>query len=122
MMSSIGTQETRREPNPVIPDQHSQGGGLQTAVLASIAIGAVVVVSALTVTVTFDDGTEAYHPEATEEYGHLSDDELMVEIKQLEDRMYAHARDLEFEEAARLRDQIEDIKARYLDMPQQNVN
>ena len=31
-------------------------------------------------------------------------------IKQLEDRMYAAARDLEFEEAARLRDQIRQIQ------------
>jgi len=31
-------------------------------------------------------------------------------IKQLEDRMYAAARDLEFEEAARLRDQIRSIQ------------
>ena len=35
----------------------------------------------------------------------------------MEEKMYNHARDLEFEEAAVIRDQIEDIKARYLDMP-----
>jgi excinuclease ABC subunit B len=32
-------------------------------------------------------------------------------IKQLEDKMYAHARDLEFEDAARLRDEIQRIRA-----------
>ena len=32
-------------------------------------------------------------------------------IKQLEEKMYAHARDLEFEEAARLRDEIRRIQA-----------
>ena len=31
-------------------------------------------------------------------------------IQELEKRMYQHARDLEFEEAARLRDQIRRIK------------
>ncbi len=34
-------------------------------------------------------------------------------IKQLEERMYRHARELEFEEAARLRDEIAAIKARW---------
>ena len=31
-------------------------------------------------------------------------------LKQLEDRMYKHARDLEFEDAARVRDQIRKLK------------
>ena len=31
-------------------------------------------------------------------------------IQQLEERMYAHARDLEFEEAAHIRDQIGELK------------
>jgi excinuclease ABC subunit B len=35
-------------------------------------------------------------------------------IKQLEERMYAHARNLEFEEAARLRDEIERIRGEML--------
>jgi excinuclease ABC subunit B len=51
------------------------------------------------------------------EYFNFSSDQLMAEVKKLEDKMYAHARDLEFEEAAQLRDQIDEIKARFLDMP-----
>ena len=51
------------------------------------------------------------------EYHAMSSDELMAALKRLEDRMYAHARDLEFEEAAKLRDEIEEIRSRFLDMP-----
>ena len=35
---------------------------------------------------------------------------LMKKIKQLEQAMYRHARDLEFEEAAKLRDEIQRIR------------
>jgi excinuclease ABC subunit B len=42
---------------------------------------------------------------------------LMKKIKQLEDRMYKHARDLEFEEAAKLRDEIKSIRASGLGIP-----
>ena len=55
------------------------------------------------------------------EYAHLSSDELMSELKLMEEKMYDHARDLEFEQAALIRDQIEDVKATYLDMPKHNV-
>jgi len=42
---------------------------------------------------------------------------LMKKIKQLEDRMYKHARDLEFEEAAQLRDEIRRIQSDGLGLP-----
>jgi len=42
---------------------------------------------------------------------------LMKKIKQLEERMYRHARDLEFEEAARLRDEIHRIQTTGLGLP-----
>ncbi len=48
--------------------------------------------------------------EATE-YAASSPEALMKRIKQLEQQMYKHARDLEFEQAAQLRDEIERIKA-----------
>ena len=38
-------------------------------------------------------------------------------IKQMEDRMYAAARDLEFEEAARLRDQIRVLQEKVFTNP-----
>ncbi len=55
------------------------------------------------------------------EYRDLTSDQVMAEVKKLEDKMYAHARDLEFEQAAEIRDQVEDIKARFLDMPTHNT-
>jgi excinuclease ABC subunit B len=42
---------------------------------------------------------------------------LVKKLKQLEERMYKHARDLEFEEAARLRDEIEKLRAEGLELP-----
>ncbi|MDX1595221.1 MAG: excinuclease ABC subunit UvrB, partial [Gammaproteobacteria bacterium] len=42
---------------------------------------------------------------------------LMQKIRKLEERMYRHARDLEFEEAARLRDEIHHIRKYGLGLP-----
>ena len=44
--------------------------------------------------------------EAVADYGRLSPEQLAKKISQLEQQMYTHARNLEFEEAARLRDEI----------------
>ncbi|MBC8212466.1 MAG: excinuclease ABC subunit UvrB [Gammaproteobacteria bacterium] len=44
------------------------------------------------------------------EYHALSAKELKLKLKQLDTQMYEHARNLEFEEAARIRDQIERLK------------
>jgi excinuclease ABC subunit B len=46
---------------------------------------------------------------------------LMKKIKQLEEQMYRHARDLEFEEAARLRDEIKRIQAYGLGLPEEEA-
>ncbi len=61
---------------------------------------------------------------AAEEPGKYADQPpelLMKKIKQLEDRMYKHARDLEFEEAAKLRDEIQLIRATGLGLPQERA-
>ncbi|MCB1736585.1 MAG: excinuclease ABC subunit UvrB, partial [Gammaproteobacteria bacterium] len=50
------------------------------------------------------------------EYAALSPEALARKIKALEDQMYAHARDLEFEEAARVRDQIKRIQDASLEL------
>jgi hypothetical protein len=42
----------------------------------------------------------------------------MKKIKQLEQAMYRHARDLEFEEAAKLRDEIQRIRQFGLGLPE----
>lgn len=44
------------------------------------------------------------------EYSAMPHEKLLKKIKQLEKQMYQHARDLEFEEAARIRDEIERIR------------
>ena len=46
-------------------------------------------------------------------YEHLSAKQLNARLKQLENSMYEHARNLEFEEAARVRDEISDITEKY---------
>ncbi len=48
--------------------------------------------------------------EAPAEYGALDPAQALAKIKALEQQMYQHARDLEFEDAARLRDQIRRLK------------
>jgi excinuclease ABC subunit B len=50
--------------------------------------------------------TYAKVAEETAEYATLSPQQMAKRIRQLEEEMYRHARDLEFEEAARLRDKI----------------
>ncbi|MDQ1132978.1 excinuclease UvrABC helicase subunit UvrB [Pseudoxanthomonas winnipegensis] len=49
--------------------------------------------------------------EPTEDYGALSPQQIAARLKTLETRMYQHARDLEFEDAARLRDEIQKLKS-----------
>ena len=49
--------------------------------------------------------------EETLEYGRLSPQALQQQIKQFEQQMFEHARNLEFEEAAALRDRIEHMRS-----------
>jgi excinuclease ABC subunit B len=46
---------------------------------------------------------------------------MMKKIKILEKEMYQHARDLEFEEAANLRDQIESLQNSHLGFDHSDV-
>jgi len=48
--------------------------------------------------------------EAMAEYAALSPKQMARRIKQLEEQMYRHARDLEFEEAAKVRDQLKELQ------------
>ncbi len=50
----------------------------------------------------------------------VNGDNVISVIKELEKHMFAHARDLEFEKAAQIRDQIETIQENFLDMPNKN--
>ncbi|MCG7982965.1 MAG: excinuclease ABC subunit B [Candidatus Thiodiazotropha lotti] len=48
------------------------------------------------------------------EYAQLSPKQMAKRVQQLEEQMYRHAQDLEFEEAARIRDQIKDLQQKGL--------
>ncbi len=50
-------------------------------------------------------------------YEALSPEMAMKKIKQLEEQMYKHARDLEFEDAAKVRDQIQKLQAKGMGLP-----
>ena len=56
--------------------------------------------------------------EPPSEYARLTPEQAMQRIKQLEKKMHQHARDLEFEEAARLRDQIHALRQAGLELPE----
>jgi excinuclease ABC subunit B len=56
--------------------------------------------------------------EETVAYARETPAALMKKIKQLEQAMYRHARDLEFEEAAKLRDEIQRIRQFGLGLPE----
>ncbi|MFT3756153.1 MAG: excinuclease ABC subunit UvrB [Pseudoxanthomonas sp.] len=45
------------------------------------------------------------------DYAALSPEKLAAKLREMEQRMYQHARDLEFEDAARLRDEIQQLKS-----------
>ncbi|MFT4255686.1 MAG: excinuclease ABC subunit UvrB [Pseudoxanthomonas sp.] len=45
------------------------------------------------------------------DYAALSPEKLAAKLRELEQRMYQHARDLEFEDAARLRDEIQQLRS-----------
>ena len=50
----------------------------------------------------------------------VNSDNVISVIKELEKYMFSHAKDLEFEKAAKIRDQIETIQENFLDMPNKN--
>lgn len=49
-------------------------------------------------------------------YQKMSEADLLKEVAKLEKQMYKHARDLEFEQAAQIRDQIDEIRSRFLNL------
>ncbi|MFT5133212.1 MAG: excinuclease ABC subunit B, partial [Gammaproteobacteria bacterium] len=59
--------------------------------------------------------------EVSDEYYGKSPGALMKLIKQLEEQMYRHARDLEFEEAAKIRDEIKRIQISGLGIPEKQA-
>jgi excinuclease ABC subunit B len=59
--------------------------------------------------------------EESNEYRGIAPEVLMKKIRQMEEQMYKHARDLEFEEAAKLRDEIKHIQISGLGIPEQRA-
>jgi excinuclease ABC subunit B len=55
--------------------------------------------------------------EAPADYGQLTLDQAARQLRKLEKRMHEHARNLEFEEAAALRDRIADLREKGLGIP-----
>ena len=53
-----------------------------------------------------------------EAYGRLTPEQVVARIQQLEKKMYQHARDLEFEQAAKIRDEINALQRGGLGFPQ----
>ncbi|MGR8950583.1 MAG: excinuclease ABC subunit UvrB [Gammaproteobacteria bacterium] len=49
-------------------------------------------------------------------YQRMNEADLLKEVAKLEKQMYKHARDLEFEQAAQIRDQIDEIRSRFLNL------
>jgi excinuclease ABC subunit B len=50
-------------------------------------------------------------------YEQLSPEQVLARIQQLEKRMYQHARNLEFEQAAKLRDEIGELRQQSVGLP-----
>jgi excinuclease ABC subunit B len=50
-------------------------------------------------------------------YAKLTPEQMAVRVQQLEKKMYQHARNLEFEQAARLRDEINELHQRGMGLP-----
>ena len=50
-------------------------------------------------------------------YERLSPEQALARVEQLEKRMYEHARNLEFEQAARLRDEINELRHQSVGLP-----
>ncbi|MBM4196512.1 MAG: excinuclease ABC subunit UvrB [Gammaproteobacteria bacterium] len=55
--------------------------------------------------------------EPVEKYREAAPEQLAGQLRQLEKRMQRHARDLEFEEAAKLRDEVRQLRERLLELP-----
>jgi len=59
-------------------------------------------------------GTSRKVAEPAQDYRSLTPEQVAAKIRQLEARMYKHAQDLEFEDAARLRDEVQRIREQAL--------
>ncbi|MEQ8234632.1 MAG: excinuclease ABC subunit UvrB, partial [Gammaproteobacteria bacterium] len=110
MQRALGEMERRREVQLAFNSEHGITPQGIVKRVADVMEGAVVPGAGST-------RRQARAAEARGDYRGLSEEALMKKVRQLEEKMYRHARDLEFEEAARLRDEIAALKAGKLAMP-----
>jgi excinuclease ABC subunit B len=107
MRSAIDETDRRREKQQAYNQAHGiTPRGIEKAV-TDVMEGAVVIEHA-------DAREFARVAEEIARYGRLSAEQLSREVAKLEQRMYEHARNLEFEEAAHLRDEIRRMEERNL--------
>jgi len=59
--------------------------------------------------------------EPAEDYSSLTPDQVIRRIKKLEQEMFKHARNLEFEQAARLRDQVHKLRNAAFGLPDEKA-
>ena len=59
--------------------------------------------------------------EPTADYSSLTPDQVIRRIKKLEQEMFKHARNLEFEQAARLRDEVHKLRNAAFGLPDEKA-
>jgi len=103
MQKAIDTTEERRAIQQQYNEQHGITPASVIKSVADIMEGA---------HIAYKGKTKEFAKVAEEtlEYVSMSKDQIKKKLKQLETKMYEHARNLEFEEAARLRDEITRIQ------------
>ena len=110
MQRAMDETERRREKQIEYNTEHGITPQTINKAIADVMEGAYGAVN------TKSPKTYARVAEEISKYGHMSQKELAREIARLEHEMYNHAQNLEFEEAARLRDEISRIQDRQLDV------
>ncbi|MEQ8662126.1 MAG: helicase-related protein, partial [Gammaproteobacteria bacterium] len=110
MERALGEMERRREVQLAFNTEHGITPQGIVKQVADVMEGAMIPGAGST-------RRQARAAETRGEYRGMSEEAVMKKLRQLEEKMYRHARDLEFEEAARLRDEIAILKTEALAMP-----
>jgi len=105
MQRAIDETERRREKQIAFNKQHGITPKSIKKAVADVMEGAYGAVN------TRSPKTYAHVADEIAEYGHLSSKELAAKVTNLEQQMFNHAQNLEFEEAARLRDEIHRLQS-----------
>lgn len=101
MRRALDETERRREVQIAFNEEHGITPKGVTKAITDIMEGARSPVPGMTVKKV---------AEPAEDYAAIPTETLLKRLQQMEEKMYRHARDLEFEEAAKLRDEIDQIR------------